>query len=94
MKRRVARVLTFTIGLVLVTGIAYAAKKKVLVKPSDRTPDPTHEEEALRAELLDAAGDRSDTLPGNREGGARRIVQATGYEKEGDKIRVRQPAKK
>jgi hypothetical protein len=93
MKRRVARILAITIGLVLVTGIAYAAKKKGPVKPSGRTPDPTHEEEAFRAELLDATGDHADRSPGMGGEGAKKTARATGYEEGRDRNSAKQPKK-
>jgi hypothetical protein len=63
MKRRVAPILTFTIALILVSGLAYAAKKKVNTRPAVRTPDPTHEEEALAAELLEATEEHKKKMP-------------------------------
>ena len=63
MKRRVAPILTFTIALILVSSVAYAAKKKVNTRPSVRTPDPTHEEEALATELLEATEEHQKKLP-------------------------------
>jgi hypothetical protein len=91
MKRRVTTILTFTIGLILVTGIAYAAKRKDQIKPSSRTPDPTHEEEALRAELLAATGDHPVAASGSEEKGAKKIVHATSYKEDSEQIVAKQP---
>jgi hypothetical protein len=79
MKRKVAPILTFTIGLLLVSGLAYAAKKKVQNRPTVRTPDPTHEEEALKAELLDAIEEQQIKSPVNSD--TKKIVDARSQEK-------------
>jgi hypothetical protein len=53
MKRRLT---PFIIGaaIVLIGSLAYAADRKKHAKQLDQSTDRTHEEEALRAELLDA----------------------------------------
>lgn len=93
MKRRVAPILTFTIALILVSGLAYAAKKKVNTRPSVRTPDPTHEEEALEAELLDATEELRKALPNIDKTNPKEIISASEDEKIKDKIITKQPKK-
>ena len=85
MKRRVAPILTFTIALILVSGLAYAAKKKDQARPADRTPDPIHEEEALKAELLDATEEHQRKLPDISD--TKKIVDARSNEKK-DQIKL------
>ena len=81
MKKRIVPILTFTVALVLVTGLAYAAKKKDQSKSADRSPDPTHEEEALQAELLEATGERVAKTTASGESGSKRINTAVSGEK-------------
>jgi hypothetical protein len=92
-KSRIAPILTFTIALILVSSLAYAAKKKV-AKPSDLTPDTLSEEEAFKTELLNATEDRENKLPGIGDTSSKKSVPATGYEKTNGKIIAKQPKKK
>jgi len=55
MKKRFSTILTITIAAVLVSSIAYAAKKKLRTKSEPLTPDVS--EVDLAADLLDARGD-------------------------------------
>jgi len=57
MKRRLAPILTIGIAVILIGSLAYAADRRKQAKQVGYAPDPAHEEEALRAELLDAVGD-------------------------------------
>ncbi len=85
MKRRIVPLLTFTVALVLVSSIAYAAKKKAPAKPEERPQDPTHEEEALRTELLAATEGRETPGRGAGEAGIKKkVVRATGNEAGGE----------
>lgn len=61
MKKRFATVFTITIAAVLVSSIAYAAKKKLRTKSEPLTPDVS--EVDLAADLLDAQGDHKHKLP-------------------------------
>ena len=54
MKRISTPILTITLALVLISSLAYAAKKKDQAKAVSRTADAISEEKALKAELLDA----------------------------------------
>ena len=73
MKKRFSTIFTITVAAVLISSIAYAAKKKLPTKSKPMTPDVS--EVDLAAGLLDANGDHkhklpkaSDTkLPGNEE---------------------------
>jgi len=76
MKRRVAPILTFTLALILISSIAYASKKKDPVKSSDLIPDKLSEEEALKAELLNATEDHENKSPGIGIGSSKKIVPA------------------
>jgi hypothetical protein len=91
MKRRIAPIITFTIALILVSGLAYAAKKKV-VKSSGHIPDTQFEEETFKAELLNATEDRENMLSGIVDASSKKIVPATGYEDTKDLI-AKQPKK-
>lgn len=82
MKRRVAPILTFTIALVLVGSLAYAAKKKIQAKSVPQTPE-ISEEETFKAELLNATEDREDKLGA---ASSKKIVTATVYENTKDQI--------
>ncbi len=55
MKRRLSTIFTITVAAVLISSIAYAAKKKLQTKSEPLTPDIS--EVDLAAELLDAKGD-------------------------------------
>lgn len=81
MKRRVVPILTATVALVLIAGLAYAAKKKEKDPAVGNEPDPTHEEEALQAELLEATQGVETRLPGTVETGAKKVARAAGSEK-------------
>jgi len=91
MKRRVTQILTFTIAIVLVGSIAYASKKKVKTKSVPQTPE-TSEEEALKAELLDATEDHENKLPG-KSASTKRIIPVTGDENTKDQIIANQTKK-
>jgi hypothetical protein len=73
MKKRFSTIFTITVAAVLVSSIAYAAKKKLQTKSNPMAPDVS--EVDLAADLLDAKGDHkhktpkvSDTKrPGNEE---------------------------
>lgn len=54
MKRRLTPILTISVALILIGGLAYAADRRKQAKQVGHPAEPTHEEEALRAELLDA----------------------------------------
>ena len=62
MKRRLTPVLTVTIGLILVSGLAYAAKKKGQANAAANTTE-IAEEEALKAELLETTGEQQKKMP-------------------------------
>ena len=61
MKKRVSAIFTITVAAVLVTSIAYAAKKKLRTKSEPLTPDVS--EVDLAAGLLDANGDHKHKTP-------------------------------
>ena len=73
MKKRLSAIVTITVAAVLISSVAYAAKKKLQTKTKYLAPDVS--EVDLAAELLDAKGDHkhkspktSETkLPGNEE---------------------------
>ena len=81
MKRRVIPILTVTVALVLITSLACAAKKKDKEKAAGRDIDPTHEEETLQAELLEATEGREARLPATGEAGAKKVARAQTQEK-------------
>ncbi|HXE98211.1 MAG TPA: hypothetical protein VN642_17545 [Dongiaceae bacterium] len=56
MKRRFSTILTVTVAAVLVSSLAYAAKKKLQAKSKSLTPDVS--EVDLAANLLDANGNK------------------------------------
>lgn len=93
MKRRCATILTFTIALILASGLAYAAKKKDQGRSADRTTDPTRDEETLTAELLESARNSEDRLSGTEDDSMREIAQATTYERIKGVTIARQPKK-
>ena len=74
MKRRLTPILAVTIGLVLLSGLAYAAEKKRQAKPVNRTPETMTEEEALKAELLDATEEHHDKRPGIEDARVKKSV--------------------
>lgn len=61
MKKRFATIFTITVAAVLVSSIAYAAKKKLRTKPEPLTPDVS--EVDLAAALMDAKGDYRHKAP-------------------------------
>jgi len=61
MKKRFSVVFTITVAAVLVSSIAYAAKKKLRTKLEPLTPNVS--ELDLAAELLDANGDHKHKSP-------------------------------
>lgn len=61
MKRRFSTILTITVAAVLVSSLAYAAKKKLQTKSKSMTPDVS--EVDLAADLLDAHGDHKHKIP-------------------------------
>jgi hypothetical protein len=89
MKKRVAPILTIAVVLVLVSGLAYAARKKDEGKPADLQADSTmHEEEALQAELLAVTETRDVKLPGLGEAG--KVINAAGIENIKDRMPAQQ----
>jgi len=58
MKKRLTPILTIGFAIILIGSIAYAADRKKQARHLDQPADRIHEEEALRAELLDDAQDR------------------------------------
>ncbi len=58
MKKRTVTVITFALALVLVSSVAYAAKKKDKSRPVEPSQDQA-QEEALKAELLEAVGEQT-----------------------------------
>jgi len=54
MKRRLTPILTIGIAIILIGSLAYAADRKKQAKHEGRPANPAHEEEAFRAELLEA----------------------------------------
>lgn len=76
MKKRLAPILTLSFAIILIGSIAYAADRKKQAKRVDQ--DRIHEEEALKAELLDDVLDRdkksrdageTGKIAGNSSGG-------------------------
>ncbi len=63
MKKR-TKIVTFTLALLLVGSIAYAAEKRRQAKLDIQEPDAMSEEEALQTELLAAAGEHQEKLTG------------------------------
>lgn len=61
MKRRLSTILTITVAAVLVSSVAYAAKKKLQTKSKSLAPDVS--EVDLAADLLDAQGDHKHKFP-------------------------------
>lgn len=61
MKRRLSTILTITVAAVLVSSVAYAAKKKLQTKSKSLAPDVS--EVDLAADLLDAHGDHKHKVP-------------------------------
>jgi hypothetical protein len=71
MKKRFSAIFTITVAVVLISSVAYAAKKKLQTKSKSMTPDVS--EVDLAAGLLDANGDHKHKTP-----------KATDSKKEGD----------
>lgn len=65
MKKRFTAIFTITVAAVLVSSIAYAAKKKLRTKSEPLTPNVS--ELDLAADLLDARGDHKYSSPKPRE---------------------------
>lgn len=65
MKKRYATIFTITVAAVLVSSIAYAAKKKLRTKSDPPTTNLS--ERDLAADLLDAQGDHKHSLTKVRE---------------------------
>ena len=61
MKKRFSAIFTITVAAVLISSIAYAAKKKLQTKSKPMTPDVS--EVDLAAGLLDANGDHKHKSP-------------------------------
>lgn len=61
MKKRISTILTFTVAAVLVSSLAYAARKKLQTKSKSLAPDVS--EVDLAADLLDAHGDHKLKSP-------------------------------
>ena len=61
MKRRISTILTITVAAVLVSSLAYAAKKKLQTKSKSLIPDVS--EVDLAADLLDVHGNHKHKLP-------------------------------
>lgn len=61
MKRRISTILTITVAAVLVSSIAYAARKKLQTKSKFLASDVS--EVDLAADLLDAYGNHKHKLP-------------------------------
>ncbi len=94
MKKRVVPILTATVALVLIAGLAYAAKKKEKEPAVGPDSDPTHEEEALQAELLEATEGGGGKLPGVGEVRTKKVAQARGEEKPtAHRVKKAEPAK-
>ena len=79
MKRRLTPILAVTVGLVLISGLAYAVEKKRHAKPVDRTPETMTEEEAFRAELLDSTEEHHDKKPGTEDARVKRSVDSRSH---------------
>lgn len=84
MKRRLTPILTVTIGLILVSGLAYAAKKKGQANAAADTTEIT-EEEALKAELLETIGEQQEKKPAIDEANRNASEEVNG------RIRAKQP---
>ena len=61
MKKRISTILTITVAAVLVSSLAYAARKKLQTKSKSLAPDVS--EVDLAADLLDAHGDHKLKSP-------------------------------
>jgi len=63
MKRKLTPILTISIAIILIGSLAYAAERKKQPKQGSQPTDPTHEEEALIAELLESVADHDKKAP-------------------------------
>lgn len=63
MKRRLTPILTLSIAIILIGGLAYTADKKKQSKQGNQPTDPTHEEEALITELLESVNNHDKKTP-------------------------------
>ena len=69
MKKRLTPILTISVAIILIGSLAYAADKRKQAKQGNQTSDPTHEEEALIAELLESVADHDKKAPAVAETG-------------------------
>ena len=92
MKRRTS-ILAIAVGLILISSLAYAAKKKEQAKAVAPATDTTSEEEALKAELLNSSEDQRKALRNIDETDPRKIIPIPVYKKINDQITARQPKK-
>lgn len=63
MKKKMIPAITFGVALLIFGSIAYAADRRKNTKPVGQRGDKTHEEEALKVELL--KNDKNNTLKSN-----------------------------
>lgn len=81
MKKRFTTIFTITVAAVLVSSIAYAAKKKLRTKSEPLAPNVS--EQDLAADLLDARGDHKHPSPkageSNRRGNEELKELTTAY---------------
>ena len=63
MKKRLTPILTISVAIILIGSLAYAADKRKQAKQGNQTSDPTHEEEALIAELLESVDNHDKKAP-------------------------------
>jgi len=68
MKRRLTPILTIGIAIILIGSLAYAADRRKQTK-GGHLSDPAHEEEAFRAELLEAVEGHEKKSPDAAETG-------------------------
>jgi len=64
MKKRLLPALSIGIAVILIGSLAYAADKRKKAHTVDLAIDKTHEEEALKAELLNAVEEKGQKLHG------------------------------
>jgi len=74
MKRRFIPIIPITVGLILISGLVYAMEKNKRAKPVGLTPETITEEEALKAELLEATEDHENKLPGVGGASSKKVV--------------------
>ena len=63
MKKRLTPILTISVAIILIGSLAYAADRRKQAKQGNQTTDPTHEEEALIAELLESVDNHDKKAP-------------------------------